>query len=958
MNKRLISMLMCFVMITGIIPAGRVQAAEDLLTQAVSEDSEEEITEEIIETLGDEAEGAVEVVDMEETVPEIVAEEEHVYEISQKYSVSQLSVSGNDQRDVSISVSDDQVYVAFFDKDNKYIKHITMDKGGVVSENDIPEMKDTATENFVGWYTFELDRKETKVEADGTRTVYVVESEDSWESSVSVNKSLRISAKYTPYIPTVDERDKEIASAGDGMVYVAFFSKNKYIKHIYMPKGSVVSVNEIPEVVSGNYIGWYPYNVDTTQPPVVDERGNRSVSVIESDVKWDMTIRVDDNMRLQAKFSNMKMDNTSPMNPIYALSEEDSDIYLVKGQKVSYNQAFTTYPKKILKNNTAKTMATAQKVGEATITLPSGKVVKVHVVKPKLKKKQTAMYIGSEPVDINEVGWENKTARDLLGRAYWQSSNPNVVRMNGSVAYPVNKGTVTIYAYIGGQKFTTKLTVKNADYYSTPGTVLPVNLNVNKPKTVKFMGVVNKDATWSTAQPYICDVTAKGKLKPGATPGVTTFTCDYATKRYNGIVYVEDPKPHVDEPNADTTVLGKMVYVKKKYRVKLEEGGSYLIKFDSENLRQNVVFKSSAPTKVYVDETGLIVARKAGAKATLSCKINGKTLKIYVNTLAKDQRKVDKPDVCLEVPKAVPDDGVDDTGAINEALQNVGPEDNYTVYLGPGEYNISCGNWGGASNNPIRFDEPNRTLIMDPKCVLKMKPTKKGGYCVFKIYAKNITIKGGEIAGERADHAKYEDDGGHGIYISGGAKNILIEDMKIHDNHGDGIDLDNGCSDITIKNCYIYDNFRSQISMVNTSNVTIDNCNIYSTLVGKGAAHPPMAAINIEPNKHDDGKYYTDVKNVTVKDSTLKAAQPHLVDEDPWSYYFAFLVLDLDKVQNGAWTADGITIDHCTFEGDFYNGSGGNMRIQNNTTINGNLYDKRKASIDASTKITGNTYFK
>ncbi len=972
MNRRFLSMLMCFVMLAGMFPAGQVKAAEDMISEAVSSDvsasgdaaeaedvtaaenaEEENAAEESVqEPAAEEVEAAEEAEPEQDT--DVAAKDECAAEISQTYSVSQLSVSSNDQRDVEIEVSADQVYVAFFTEDNKYISHVSMNKGGSVSVDDIPKTEDTVSMNFIGWFPFELDSsKAPTTDADGKRTVYVKESEDKWDTSASVNASLRLQAKWQHYVPRIDERDKEIASA-DGLCYVAFFSRGKYIKHIYTKKGSIISANEVPEIVSGNFTGWYPFTLDTGRSVTIEENGDRVVPVVEDYVRWDQTIRIDEDLRLEARYSNLQMDNASGMNAIYAIQGDEKEIYLVKGQRVSYNQVFTTYPKSTLKLNAAKTWAQAKKVGDATITLPGNKNITVHIVKPKLKSKQAQMFVGDDPVDLDKTGWENLAARECFSRVVWESSNTNIVRMRGSYAYPISKGTATITAYIGGQKYKTKLKVMDRDYYAKPDTQLPVNVNIKKSVKVKYMGVVPRNANWRTGDVTIADVSAKGKVK-GIKAGVTTLDCQYGGATYKALINVEDPKPHVDVVDTQLTLNNKLTYVKKKYRIKLEEGTGYVIKYDNADLRQNIVFKSSAPTKVYVDETGLIYARVPNAKATLSAKVNGRSVKIYVNTVKKDSRNVNKPAVCYEIP-AVPDDGQDDTGVINKAIQEVGPEDNYTVYLGPGTYNIGCGNgMNPIKNNCIHFDydNDNVTFVMSKDTVLYVAGNKMADYSVFKVggkhqeaptdFTEHITIIGGRIAGEKARHSG-SGQGGHGVYISGNTNDIVIKDMIIEDNHGDGIYLGNGAKNVTIDGCTIRNNYRSNISMTDCIDVTVNNCTI------SGAeGHTPMAGVNIEPNKHTDGLYHTDVKDVVFTKCTISAKADHCSKGDNGLYnYFAFLVHDLDTVQKGANTAQDIIIEDCTFKGDFFNGSGKDMVVKK-STINGDFYDKRGTTLIETT---------
>ncbi|MCR5119797.1 MAG: right-handed parallel beta-helix repeat-containing protein [Lachnospiraceae bacterium] len=766
----------------------------------------------------------------------------------------------------------------------------------------------------------------------------------------------------------VDERIEDIASPGEGMCYVAFYVDKKRVESnglVTMKIGDSVSYNWIPDNPEGDFIGWYVFTVEKTadKNSMDKAEGDKPAAVVkETGVKWDKTIPVQGNLRLEAKFSDHKIDNSAAMCAVICLDDlaDKSDLWLVKGQKVSSNEAIKTNAKKIVKTiGSAKKTAEAIRAGEATLTLTSGKTINVHVTKPKLLKKQTKMYLGDAP---QKVVWDVEPNAHFE-KIYWKSSNINIARVSDGMIYAVGKGTATIYAYIGGQKYSTKITVKDAD---VPNVKLPVNININKSRTIKLKGVKAKKAEWRIVEPNmesIVEVRKSGKVKAYGTPATATLECKYDGKVYYRTIYIEDPKPETDE---------KLTYVNKKYRLTLDLGEGYVIKTDKKNVAQNILWTSSAPTKVYVDETGLVVGRKENSSATLSTKVNGKTVKIYVTINGKKKPEKDKPAVCLDLRYAdvpvIPDDGLDDTGAINAAIQSMQGEFaekyDHTLYLGPGTYNIGVGKSGNPAfpNDAIHFDYDNSNIkfVMSPNAKLVVKGNSKDDYSIFKFsgnqdkkgsYCENITITGGQICGERDKHNSNGADhqGGHGFRIGSYVRNITIEDMVIKDNNGDGICIGGSVgktSKINIKDCELKNNRRSNISLVWGSDITIDGCTITNA-----NGHAPMAGINIEPNKRD-GKYNCDVKNVTVKNCTVKAAASHLVEATPYSYYFAFLVLDLDSTEfRGTDTSSGITVDNCTFEGDFYNGSGAGMTIKN-CKINGDFYDKRHATLE-NTDISG-----
>ena len=64
------------------------------------------------------------------------------------------------------------------------------------------------------------------------------------------------------------------------------------------------------------------------------------------------------------------------------------------------------------------------------------------------------------------------------------------------------------------------------------------------------------------------------------------------------------------------------------YNLTMDAGTRFLIEMPG--VKQDVVWKSAKPSIAFVNENGVIEARAAGKKTTVTTKINGKTIKINV----------------------------------------------------------------------------------------------------------------------------------------------------------------------------------------------------------------------------------------------------------------------------------------------------------------------------------------
>lgn len=282
---------------------------------------------------------------------------------------------------------------------------------------------------------------------------------------------------------------------------------------------------------------------------------------------------------------------------------------------------------------------------------------------------------------------------------------------------------------------------------------------------------------------------------------------------------------------------------------------------------------------------------------------------------------------------AVPNDAGDDTDAFNDAFEREGLE---TIYVPAGTYIIDA----KKGINP----KSNKSLVMDSEAVLDVVGNSMDTYNVINIRnVQNVSISGGQIRGERDKHTGSGGESGMGIGIYDGV-NISISDISISGNWGDGIylgtmdDKDDiyGCDNIRIENCKIFNNRRSNISIVDADNITIDRCTISDA---KGAA--PQCGINIEPNRDSSGRIPEDAicKHIRITNTTINV----LGKDDYYGQYFCFMTAYYPN-DKSMHTVDDMIIDSCTLNGDCGNYSGTNVTISN-TVIRGTFYDYQSTNL-------------
>lgn len=294
---------------------------------------------------------------------------------------------------------------------------------------------------------------------------------------------------------------------------------------------------------------------------------------------------------------------------------------------------------------------------------------------------------------------------------------------------------------------------------------------------------------------------------------------------------------------------------------------------------------------------------------------------------------------------AVPNDGNDDTAAINKAISDCKKNGGGTVVLPAGTYNIDAAKdllLGGGRGRGIICE--NGVDLEMTGATLKVSGNKYDSYQVISVRAvSNVNIHGGTIAGERKSHKGKSGEDGHGVCIWD-SNNVKISGMTIKDNWGDGIyigsqndDYYKGCKGVTIENCTISNNRRNNISITRGSNITIDKCKIK-----KANGIAPQAGIDIEPNGVG-GKI---PKNRICKNITIKNTEITVKKKD--NNHFAFVTISYAGNSKKVTSCQNVKIINCNLKGNVGNYTGKKVTIQN-TKIAGTFYDMRNTKLKKTT---------
>lgn len=183
----------------------------------------------------------------------------------------------------------------------------------------------------------------------------------------------------------------------------------------------------------------------------------------------------------------------------------------------------------------------------------------------------------------------------------------------------------------------------------------------------------------------------------------------------------------------------------------------------------------------------------------------------------------------------------DDTAALQSAIDAVAGTGG-TLLVPDGTYMINAVA-SGAKGLRLGSD---MTLRMSGGTILKAIPNGSPGYAILYLpAARNVTIVGGTIEGDRSAHVGTIGESGMGISIASSA-GAFIEGVAARECWGDGFYVggNSGCTDITFCHVTADHNRRQGISVVYADGVAVRNSAFRNT---RGTL--PEAGIDIEPNE-------------------------------------------------------------------------------------------------------------
>ena len=166
---------------------------------------------------------------------------------------------------------------------------------------------------------------------------------------------------------------------------------------------------------------------------------------------------------------------------------------------------------------------------ENAITVEAATKVKLNKTKSTLIKGQTL----------------NLKVSGTSAKAKWSSSKPSIASVNSKGKVTAKKkGTTTVTAKIGKNKYTCKITVE------TPSiTKKTLNLTSGESTTLKLKGTTQK-IKWNSSNKSVVTVNSKGKVV-AKSAGTATVTATVLKKTYKCEVTVKSPDTQTPDTEAD-----------------------------------------------------------------------------------------------------------------------------------------------------------------------------------------------------------------------------------------------------------------------------------------------------------------------------------------------------------------------------------------------------------------------
>lgn len=234
-------------------------------------------------------------------------------------------------------------------------------------------------------------------------------------------------------------------------------------------------------------------------------------------------------------------------------------------------------------------------------------------------KAAGSIYLNNKSLTLEVGHYSTLRVKGTSQKATWKSGNEKCATVSSSGRVTAKGwGTTTIYAYVGGKKLTSKVTVvqmSNKDMTIAPGVT----------ETLTLRGA-NNTVTWSTSNKAVATVSSDGKVT-GKAAGTAVITATLNGKSITGKVSVAD----INVNNVVLEYDGKFSATRNGY--------GYSKKLKVTDTTKKVTWSSSNEAVASVTDSGRVIARGAGTaiitasvdKATFTCEV--KVLKISANEI-------------------------------------------------------------------------------------------------------------------------------------------------------------------------------------------------------------------------------------------------------------------------------------------------------------------------------------
>lgn len=226
---------------------------------------------------------------------------------------------------------------------------------------------------------------------------------------------------------------------------------------------------------------------------------------------------------------------------------------------------------------------------------------------------------------------------------------------------------------------------------------------------------------------------------------------------------------------------------------------------------------------------------------------------------------------------AVPDDGIDDTAAIQKAIDHGG-----YITIEPGVYDLSQTGYAWS----LQLNS-NLHLAGSPGSVFRMEKNTGRSVRLFSSLARpvdNVTISGLELDGNRS--LQTVDPQRHAIFLKDSTR-VVLQDLYIHGFTGDGVYLLDGCKNISLSQLEITDNGRNGVTLGGSvDNVRLSRSRVYDNAAqqfdAEGYTGDALDNVELTGNYFRatgdfaitlGGTYYRHAKGWRISDNVIESSQ-------------------------------------------------------------------------------------